>query len=152
ACGRRRWSRSRAPSPSVRSRAPIARSRSFTPSRVANDWTGIRSTKPRSASSSSARAGRPPRWRTSSTRPRPPEATRSGASSKRARPRAALPLRACRAEDGAMAELQEWLYRITPARLGMLTDGPTDAENEAVAAHFAYLQKLLAEGVLVLAG
>jgi uncharacterized protein YciI len=34
----------------------------------------------------------------------------------------------------------------------MLTEGPTPRETEVVARHFAYLQELLAEGVLLMAG
>ena len=47
---------------------------------------------------------------------------------------------------------QEFLYRIQPTRLDMLTDGGTDEENRIVGEHFAYLQSLLKDGTLVLAG
>lgn len=45
-----------------------------------------------------------------------------------------------------------FLYRIQPTRPAMLTDGPTPEEAQIVAEHFAYLQRLLAEGTLLLAG
>jgi uncharacterized protein YciI len=34
----------------------------------------------------------------------------------------------------------------------MLTDGPTDEERRIVSEHFAYLEKLLAAGTLILVG
>lgn len=46
----------------------------------------------------------------------------------------------------------EFLYRIRPTRVEMLDDGGTEEERAAVGAHFAYLQQLLAEGRLILAG
>jgi uncharacterized protein len=46
----------------------------------------------------------------------------------------------------------EFLYRIQPTRLAMLTEGPTPEEAEAVSAHFQYLKDLTAKGVVVLAG
>ncbi|MBI3795537.1 MAG: hypothetical protein HY268_01010 [Deltaproteobacteria bacterium] len=51
-----------------------------------------------------------------------------------------------------MAEVTEYLYRIQPTRLEMLTQGPTPDEATLVAQHFAYLQELAAQGVVVLAG
>lgn len=51
-----------------------------------------------------------------------------------------------------MSDLSQFLYRIQPTRPAMLTEGPTPAEQQAVAAHFAYLQQLLQEGALLLAG
>ncbi len=49
-------------------------------------------------------------------------------------------------------ETAEFIYVIRPTRPAMLTDGMTKAEEESVAAHFAYLQKLASEGVVRLAG
>lgn len=46
----------------------------------------------------------------------------------------------------------QFLYRIQPARLAMLSDGPTASEEAAVGEHFAYLQDLLAKGSLLMAG
>ena len=48
--------------------------------------------------------------------------------------------------------MSEYLYRIVPTRLGMLTDGPTDVEQQTVSEHFAYLEGLLAAGTLILVG
>jgi uncharacterized protein YciI len=48
--------------------------------------------------------------------------------------------------------MQQYLYRIQPARLGMLTDGPTERESEIVGEHFEYLQRLTAEGTVLMAG
>lgn len=45
-----------------------------------------------------------------------------------------------------------YLYRIQPVRPAMLTEGPTPDEADWVGQHFAYLQRLMAEGVLILAG
>ena len=51
-----------------------------------------------------------------------------------------------------MAEVTEYLYKIQPTRLEMLTQGPTPDEATLVAQHLAYLQELAAQGVVVLAG
>jgi uncharacterized protein YciI len=51
-----------------------------------------------------------------------------------------------------MSEVTHYLYRIQPTRLEMLTHGPTAEEAEIVTQHFAYLQRLTEEGVVVLAG
>jgi uncharacterized protein YciI len=48
--------------------------------------------------------------------------------------------------------MPEYLYRIQPTRLEMLTDGPTPEEAARVSEHFAYLKRLAEEGVVVLAG
>lgn len=45
-----------------------------------------------------------------------------------------------------------YLYKIQPVRPAMLTDGPTPDEAALVSQHFAYLQRLMSEGVLILAG
>jgi uncharacterized protein YciI len=46
----------------------------------------------------------------------------------------------------------EFLYRIRPTRLGMLTDGPTEREAEVVQRHASYVQALADRGVVELAG
>ena len=51
-----------------------------------------------------------------------------------------------------MADTPQFLYRIVPTRLEMLVSGPTEAESAAIGAHFAYLQGLAAEGVVLMAG
>jgi len=51
-----------------------------------------------------------------------------------------------------MEEVTHYLYKIQPTRLAMLTHGPTPEEAEIVAQHFAYLQDLVAQGVVLLAG
>jgi len=48
--------------------------------------------------------------------------------------------------------MQEFLYRLQLVRGDMLRTGPTDAEQVVVAEHFAYLQNLNAEGVIILVG
>ncbi len=48
--------------------------------------------------------------------------------------------------------MNEYLYRIQPTRHTMLTDGPTPEEAELVGQHFAYLEGLTQQGVVVLAG
>ena len=48
--------------------------------------------------------------------------------------------------------MAQFLYVLQVTRPGMLTDGPTEAEMMAVGEHFAYLQKLEAEGTLIMAG
>jgi uncharacterized protein YciI len=48
--------------------------------------------------------------------------------------------------------MKEFLYRIQPTRLGMLTEGPTEHESEIIDEHFEYLQKLVAQGVVFTAG
>ena len=51
-----------------------------------------------------------------------------------------------------MADVSEYLYKIRPTRPEMLTQGPTPDEATLVAQHFAYLQGLAAQRVVVLAG
>jgi len=48
--------------------------------------------------------------------------------------------------------MNQWLYFLKPARLGMLTEGPTPEETEIVSHHFAYLQDLTEKGVMILMG
>ena len=45
-----------------------------------------------------------------------------------------------------------FLYRIQPTRPEMLRDGLTGHEAEVVGRHFRYLEQLVSEGVVVLAG
>ena len=51
-----------------------------------------------------------------------------------------------------VTERLQWLYRIQPVRPAMLTDGPTPEEAEIVSQHFAYLNNLTEQGVVLLAG
>jgi uncharacterized protein len=46
----------------------------------------------------------------------------------------------------------QFLYRVQPTRLGMLTEGPTDRESAIVGAHFSYLKGLVEQGVVLMAG
>lgn len=48
--------------------------------------------------------------------------------------------------------MNQYLYRITPARPEMLSAGPTPEESQATEQHFVYLQQLQAAGKLILAG
>ena len=48
--------------------------------------------------------------------------------------------------------MQQYLYRIRPTRVEMLTDGPTDAEARIVGEHFEYLKALAEAGRLLIAG
>ena len=45
-----------------------------------------------------------------------------------------------------------FLYRIVPTRAEMLVSGPTEREVQVIDAHFAHLQKLAADGVVLMAG
>lgn len=45
-----------------------------------------------------------------------------------------------------------YLYKIQPVRPAMLTEGPTPDEAAIVGQHFQYLQRLMGEGVVILAG
>jgi uncharacterized protein len=51
-----------------------------------------------------------------------------------------------------MAEQNLYLYRIQLTRLGMLTEGRTEAEDITYKQHVAYLQKLTDEGTALLVG
>jgi uncharacterized protein YciI len=51
-----------------------------------------------------------------------------------------------------MNDLPQFLYTIQPTRPAMLSEGATPEESESVSQHFNYLQKLLEEGVVLLAG
>ena len=48
--------------------------------------------------------------------------------------------------------MAQYLYKIQPVRPAMLTEGPTEEEAQRVGEHFQYLQKLMGDGVLILAG
>jgi len=48
--------------------------------------------------------------------------------------------------------MQEFLYKLQLVRGDMLRTGPTDSEQAVVAEHFAYLQNLNAQGVIILVG
>ena len=48
--------------------------------------------------------------------------------------------------------MPQFLYRLQPTRLGMLTDGPTEQEAHVVGEHFAYLSRLTDEGTVLMAG
>lgn len=48
--------------------------------------------------------------------------------------------------------LDQYLYRIVPTRLGMLTDEPTAEEAAIIDEHFAYLQRLTEAGVMLFVG
>jgi uncharacterized protein YciI len=51
-----------------------------------------------------------------------------------------------------MPTITHYLYKLQPARLGMLSEGPTETEAAITAEHFAYLEALVERGVVVLAG
>lgn len=48
--------------------------------------------------------------------------------------------------------MKEYLYVLTPARLGMVTEGPTEHEAAIVSQHFAYLKRLTEQGTMILVG
>jgi len=45
-----------------------------------------------------------------------------------------------------------FLYTLRPARLAMLTEGPTPEEQALAARHWTYSQDLLSQGILIFAG
>ena len=49
-----------------------------------------------------------------------------------------------------MINLNQYLYRIKPTRLEMLTDGGTPDENRMVEEHFNYLKELTDMGTMIL--
>ena len=53
---------------------------------------------------------------------------------------------------GKEPRTSEFLYRIQATRLAMLTGGPTPEERQAVATHFAYLERFAAAGTVLLFG
>lgn len=48
--------------------------------------------------------------------------------------------------------MKQFLYRLTPARVEMVTVGPTPEEAALVSEHFAYLESLTERGVMILVG
>jgi uncharacterized protein len=48
--------------------------------------------------------------------------------------------------------MQEFLYKLQLVRADLLRTGPTKAEQAIVSEHFAYLQGLHAQGVIILVG
>ena len=46
----------------------------------------------------------------------------------------------------------QFLYRLQPTRIGMLTAGPTEHEANVVGEHFAYLSELTDRGTVLMAG
>ena len=48
--------------------------------------------------------------------------------------------------------MPHYIYKIQPARLGMLTDKPTPTEESILSEHFNYLKQLTEEGVVIVAG
>jgi uncharacterized protein YciI len=46
----------------------------------------------------------------------------------------------------------QFLYRLTPVRIEMVTVGPTPEEQAIVSEHFAHLEALTAQGVILLVG
>ncbi len=51
-----------------------------------------------------------------------------------------------------MNNQSQYLYRLHPVRLGMLTQGPTEDEGALVTAHVAYLQAGARKGQVLMAG
>ena len=51
-----------------------------------------------------------------------------------------------------MPELEQFLYVLRPARVEMITEGPTDREQEVVGRHFQHLKHLAADGIVLMAG
>lgn len=45
-----------------------------------------------------------------------------------------------------------YIYRIQPVRPEMLSEGPTNVEMRISSEHFEYLQRLMHDGILILAG
>jgi len=48
--------------------------------------------------------------------------------------------------------MMQFLYKITPTRLGLVTEGPTDEENAVISQHFNYLKSLTDQGTMLLFG
>ena len=48
--------------------------------------------------------------------------------------------------------MSQFLYRVQPTRLGMLTDAPTEREAQVLGEHFASLSALADKGILLMAG
>jgi uncharacterized protein YciI len=54
--------------------------------------------------------------------------------------------------DPSPAERSTFLYRLEVTRPGMVSSGPTAAEQQVLAEHFAHLRHLTRAGVVLLAG
>jgi uncharacterized protein YciI len=48
--------------------------------------------------------------------------------------------------------MPQFLYRIKPVRAEMLAEGPTDQEIAIIGEHFAYLERLVSKGVVLMVG
>ena len=48
--------------------------------------------------------------------------------------------------------MNQYLYRIQPTRLEMVTNGPTDEESSIMSEHFDYLKSLTKQGVVLVFG
>jgi uncharacterized protein YciI len=48
--------------------------------------------------------------------------------------------------------MQQFLILLKPTRLEMITKGPTQRESQVIDEHFAYLEKLTEQGVMILVG
>jgi uncharacterized protein len=48
--------------------------------------------------------------------------------------------------------MQQFLYRIQPTRVGMLTEGPTEHEAKIVSEHFEHLRRFVDDGTVLMAG
>jgi uncharacterized protein YciI len=66
--------------------------------------------------------------------------------------RTELPVRGYSSTPQAYRDAMEWICRIRPTRLAMLTDGGTPEEQTVMGAHFERLRALADDGVVVLAG
>jgi uncharacterized protein YciI len=51
-----------------------------------------------------------------------------------------------------VSAMMQYLYRITPTRLGMVAEGPTDEEAAIMSRHFDYLKSLTGQGTVLLFG
>lgn len=64
-----------------------------------------------------------------------------------------LVVRTCPATDRTQEPpMKQFLCCLSPARLAMPTEGPTDTEARAIGEHVDFLQSLLARNVVLMAG
>ena len=49
-------------------------------------------------------------------------------------------------------EIVEFLYKISPTRTGMVTEGPNDVEKAIIEQHFNYLKSLTDRGIVLVFG
>lgn len=54
--------------------------------------------------------------------------------------------------NGRLPIVPQFIYRIRPTRVAMLSDGPTGREAEIIGQHFAYLKRLTEAGQVLMAG